>query len=78
MITTTKTPLTPIEETILNIIIQEPNITNNLIKTTANHQGINITKNQLQKTLQNLVNKNLVKEKEQLLARNSYRIYTIT
>jgi hypothetical protein len=45
MITQTKTPLTQIEEKILNIITHEPNITNSLIKTTANHQGIKITKN---------------------------------
>ena len=78
MMPQSKISLTQIEKTILNIITREPNITINLIRTTANQQGTKITKKQLENTLQNLINKNLVKEKEQLLAGNSYPSYTIT
>lgn len=78
MIPTTKKPLTPIEKTILTIITKEPNITNNLIRTTAKTQGTNITKKQLEHTLNNLIKKNLIKQKTQQLARNSYQSYTIT
>ncbi|MCW4014240.1 MAG: hypothetical protein NWF07_14815 [Candidatus Bathyarchaeota archaeon] len=74
----TKTTLTPLEQTILNIITNEPNITDNLIRTTANHQGTNITKTQLKNTLQTLTQKQLIKQKEQQLAANTYKTYTRT
>ncbi len=72
------TNLTPTEQTILNIITNEPNITPYLIQTTAQRQGTPITKTQLQKTLNTLTQKNLIKTNTQTLASITYKSYTIT
>ena len=72
------TELTPLEQLVLQIIEQEPEITPHLIKTTAQRKGTEITKKQLQETLTQLTQKKLIKTKNQNLAGNQYTCYIKT